>query len=60
VLTGASKGSVGAAMAQAAFQVAFFAKASIPDLDKQMSEKYKGQWQEYKRQVPYALIPGVY
>jgi hypothetical protein len=55
-----SQGSVGAAIAQAIFQLTFFAKGSIPDLDAQMSGKYRDEWAKYKRRVPYALVPGVY
>lgn len=33
---------------------------SIPSIDQHMSRKYGKQFEEYKRQVPYKLIPGVY
>lgn len=54
------QGSVGAAIAQALFQGCFFIGFSIPDLDGAMTKKYGGQWEQYKRDVPYAFIPGVY
>lgn len=53
-------GSVGAAVAQAAFHAYFFISTSIPDIDSQMTKKYGPQWEGYKRKVPYAFIPGVY
>ncbi|KAJ9110453.1 hypothetical protein QFC19_001579 [Naganishia cerealis] len=48
------------AAVNAAFQVAFFAGYSIPELSSHMSGKYKSLWTEYTRKVPYALIPYIY
>jgi protein-S-isoprenylcysteine O-methyltransferase Ste14 len=42
------------------FNLAFFTQSSIGDIDRDMSKKYGSQWADYKRRVPYALIPGVY
>lgn len=54
------QGSVGAAVGQGLFQSWFFIGMSIPEMDGQMTKKYGGQWEEYKREVPYAFIPGIY
>lgn len=37
-----------------------FAKSSIPELDEYCTKKYGSQWQEVKKKVPYAFIPGIY
>ncbi|KIV87089.1 hypothetical protein PV11_02659 [Exophiala sideris] len=46
--------------AVAAFFISTFANRSIPALDNYMSKKYVEQWARVKRNVPYALIPGVW
>ncbi|KAK1219887.1 hypothetical protein PQX77_017367 [Marasmius sp. AFHP31] len=38
----------------------FFAKGGIPELDEYCSNRYRNQWVEYKRKVPYKLFPYVY
>ncbi|EHY61325.1 hypothetical protein HRR83_009022 [Exophiala dermatitidis] len=37
-----------------------FANRAIPILDEYMANKYGEQWMKMKRDVPYALIPGVW
>ncbi|KAK4947377.1 hypothetical protein LTR10_013745 [Elasticomyces elasticus] len=46
--------------AVAAFFISTFANRSVPALDNYMSKKYGEQWARVKRNVPYALIPGVW
>ncbi|KAG6900831.1 hypothetical protein C0993_000150 [Termitomyces sp. T159_Od127] len=43
-----------------AFFVRDFVTRAIPCLDKYCQEQYAESWNEYKRTVPYKLIPGVY
>jgi len=33
---------------------------SIPEVDDYMDGRYDEQWKKYKKDVPYALLPGVY
>lgn len=33
---------------------------SIPQFDEDMGSRYREKWAEYKKKVPYAIIPGVY
>lgn len=46
------------------FTTAFFSynfiSTSIPELDGYCSKRYGVQWEELKKKVPYAFIPGVY
>lgn len=37
-----------------------FVKESIPELDEYCTKKYGGQWEEVKKNVPYAFVPGIY
>lgn len=37
-----------------------FTKSSIPELDEYCTKKYGMQWEEVKRKVPYAFVPGLY
>ncbi|KAJ8076175.1 hypothetical protein PM082_022160 [Marasmius tenuissimus] len=37
-----------------------FATSSIPELDEYCSNRYLTQWAEYKRRVPYKLLPYIY
>ncbi|KAJ3914072.1 hypothetical protein F5877DRAFT_71025 [Lentinula edodes] len=37
----------------------YFVKAGITELDDYCSKKYTGQWAQYKKAVPYTLIPFV-
>jgi len=46
--------------AVAAFFVWDFGTRAIPELDRYMGEKYGEQWAKVKREVPYALIPGIW
>lgn len=39
------------------WNLGFFLLHSIPCLDDYMSRKYKVQWEKYKRETPYKLIP---
>ncbi|KAG5731419.1 hypothetical protein E4T56_gene4413, partial [Termitomyces sp. T112] len=42
------------------FFVRDFVTRAIPCLDKYCQERYAEPWSEYKRTVPYKLIPGLY
>lgn len=44
----------------ASFFLYDFASRGIPVLDQYCSEKYGEQWAEFKRNTPYALIPGIW
>lgn len=37
----------------------YFVKMSIPELDGYMEGRYGGQWQKYKKDVPYTMFPGI-
>lgn len=37
-----------------------FVNNSIPIMDEYCTSTYGEQWQEVKRKVPYAMVPGVY
>ncbi|KAK1219889.1 hypothetical protein PQX77_017369 [Marasmius sp. AFHP31] len=37
-----------------------FATSAIPELDDYCSNRYQAQWMEYKRKVPYKLVPFIY
>ncbi|KAM0747089.1 hypothetical protein T439DRAFT_329336 [Meredithblackwellia eburnea MCA 4105] len=52
-------GSVGFAIFSGAMQTLTFWKASIPELDGYMSQRYADKWEAYKRKVPYSLFPGI-
>ncbi|KAL0562562.1 hypothetical protein V5O48_019524, partial [Marasmius crinis-equi] len=41
----------------AAFAVFSFNFGAIPELDEYCANRYQGQWVEYKRDVPYKLLP---
>jgi len=43
-----------------AFFASDFATRAVPVLDEYCSKRYGVQWTEFKKKVPYALIPGVY
>ncbi|KAK1219888.1 hypothetical protein PQX77_017368 [Marasmius sp. AFHP31] len=45
---------------EAAVFTYFFGKGGIPELDEYCSNRYQAQWEEYKRKVPYKLLPYIY
>ncbi|KAF7321063.1 S5A-REDUCTASE domain-containing protein [Mycena chlorophos] len=53
-------GSLPATIIMGAFQAMAFIRGGIPDLVAHMKPRYGVQWEEYEKQVPYALIPGIY
>ncbi|KAJ7938406.1 hypothetical protein B0H13DRAFT_1942873 [Mycena leptocephala] len=52
-------GSIVATVALTAMQVLVFFTSGIPGITSYMSVKYGKQWEDYKRRVPYAIIPGI-
>jgi len=52
-------GSLVNGICQLVFQIAYFVFGAIPNLDQHMGQRYKEKWDNYKRQVPYSLIPYV-
>jgi protein-S-isoprenylcysteine O-methyltransferase Ste14 len=48
------------AAAVSAFFLYDFCSRSVPILDSYMSKKYGERWEKVKRDVPYALIPGIW
>ncbi|KAK7055445.1 S5A-reductase domain-containing protein [Favolaschia claudopus] len=54
-----SVGSLGGTAFMAGLQLVNFYGSSIPELSGYMASKYGAQWNDYKRRVPYAIIPGI-
>ncbi|KAJ7194018.1 hypothetical protein GGX14DRAFT_476765 [Mycena pura] len=52
-------GSLGTTAALTAFTVFGFLMGGIPDISSYMAAKYGAQWEDHKRRVPSALIPGI-
>ncbi|KAK7055452.1 S5A-reductase domain-containing protein [Favolaschia claudopus] len=52
-------GSLGGTVFMAGIQLASFYGSSIPELSDYMASRYGAQWNDYKRRVPYALVPGI-
>lgn len=55
----ASSGWIGG-LVMAGFQSFDFATRSIPALNEYCGGRYGQQWEQFKKDVPYALIPGIY
>jgi protein-S-isoprenylcysteine O-methyltransferase Ste14 len=53
------QGSLPATALLTTLQLWAFYTRSIPGIGGYMSAKYGPEWTDYKRRVPYALIPGV-
>ncbi|KAJ7194023.1 hypothetical protein GGX14DRAFT_476776, partial [Mycena pura] len=57
--TGLWCGSLGATAALTTFSIFDFLLRGIPEISSYMAAKYGAQWEDHKRRVPSALIPGI-